>query len=1165
MKTTNLMSKTICVLLAFVISLAAFIPPSAALGASDTVIIENAEDFAKFAQKCKTDVWSKGKRVEITADIDLSGSSYTPVATFGGTFNGNGYTISGVRLKRKGSHQGLFRYLQDGGVIKDLNVSGKIKPGGSKKYIGGIVGENSGSIINCNFRGDVSADASVGGICGYNTESGRIENGRFEGSVSANSYTGGICGQNYGILVDCENRGAINTVYVETDKSLKDIDIDLENIRSTENFDANTDTGGICGYNKGKIYSSTNYGNVGYKSVGYNTGGICGRTAGYITGCKNYGVINGRKDIGGICGQAEPYILLEYSSDVLSQMRMELDSISRILTSSLDGDALTSSFDDMNRAMTNMSDNIVVLSDDLTDYADNLTANINDMSKRLHTLLVQSQTALDKICDGTDSITDGLTDFESCADYLKKSINSLRDAAEEAEKAEGNIHNTALYLRKASDQFAGAMGDLKESVASLKEGSKKLRAAINELRSALGKGRNLEANFENVGEALDEIRRSYNAIGSALKEIADILSDLKGNGYLEILPDETVDELSTLAVDYQGVAKAMVSLCDALLTLAEGFDVYSLVSALRKMESGFKNLSTAISELQRALGKLRDAIPYIDKAADRASKAADAAKDGIADMKEGTNAIAGGLDTFSKAVKKFTDGGEFTVPSVSDSMSDSIKNLQDSIKDLQKEFDNLSGTVKSEKNRMSGDLHEVGSRFDTLMDIIQNAYDDKINMDKDDLYEDISELDRTGDIRGKIENSKNCGEVSGDINAGGISGSMAIEYDFDPEDDVKKDGKKTLNFTYKTKCVIRRCANETTVNVKKNHGGGIVGRMDLGSIITCDSYGKVSGSDADYIGGIAGEADSIIKNCAVKCNLEGKDYVGGIAGDADKISDCYSLVSVSSHDEFCGSIAGDAAVRSLRRNYFVGDEIGGVDDISYSDAAEETDISNFVNFVKTVFDKDVVFTLKFIVDDEVISTVNFNYKDAIDEDKIPKVPDKKGYYGKWSSYDFSEAKYDADITAEYLRNVNIISSSLKRKNGKPVVLSYGAFDDGAEITAKKASAPNGTTVDSYEVKLSGVYSEKHTIRYLPSSEKNNYTIMVDSGSGAKKVSTKKYGSYVQFETESTSFKVYEVKKSYLVQIVIIAALAVLFAALLAVLIKRKKRKPKRSSKNEQTA
>lgn len=108
-------------------------------------------------------------------------------------------------------------------------------------------------------------------------------------------------------------------------------------------------------------------------------------------------------------------------------------------------------------------------------------------------------------------------------------------------------------------------------------------------------------------------------------------------------------------------------------------------------------------------------------------------------MKEGTKAIAGGLDTFSKAVKKFTDGGEFTVPSVSDSMPDSIKNLQDSIKDLQKEFDNLSGTVKSEKNRMSGDLHEVGSRFDTLMDIIQNAYDDKINMDKDDLYEDISE------------------------------------------------------------------------------------------------------------------------------------------------------------------------------------------------------------------------------------------------------------------------------------------------------------------------------------------------------------------------------------------------------------------------------------------
>lgn len=68
---------------------------------------------------------------------------------------------------------------------------------------------------------------------------------------------------------------------------------------------------------------------------------------------------------------------------------------------------------------------------------------------------------------------------------------------------------------------------------------------------------------------------------------------------------------------------------------------------------------------------------------------------------------------------------------------------------------------------------------------------------------------------------------------------MAVEYDFDPEDDVKDRGTKSLKFTYKTKCVLRRCVNEGKVNSAKNYAGGIVGRMDLGSVLSCEGYGAV--------------------------------------------------------------------------------------------------------------------------------------------------------------------------------------------------------------------------------------------------------------------------------------------------------------------------------------
>lgn len=44
---------------------------------------------------------------------------------------------------------------------------------------------------------------------------------------------------------------------------------------------------------------------------------------------------------------------------------------------------------------------------------------------------------------------------------------------------------------------------------------------------------------------------------------------------------------------------------------------------------------------------------------------------------------------------------------------------------------------------------------------------------------------------GYLSDARNDGTVEGDVNVAGIVGSMAIEYDFDPEDDLIREGDRS--------------------------------------------------------------------------------------------------------------------------------------------------------------------------------------------------------------------------------------------------------------------------------------------------------------------------------------------------------------------------------------
>lgn len=306
----------------------------------DVVEIKTVQDLVQFAKNCSLDTWSQGKTVILQSDLSLKNVEFASIATFGGTFDGNGHTISDVTITQGTAPTGFFRILQKDAVIKDLNIIGTVDPFGDGQNVGGIVGENNGTITNCSFTGEITGKQNTGAIAGINAVTGKIENCRTAGVVEGNQRTGGIAGYNLGIISNCNNNALVNTSGADQALNVADLSfdfsLDLANLESQEIIGVSMDTGGIAGYSSGAIQNCKNEGTIGYQHVGYNVGGIAGRNCGYIQNCTNSAEIFGRKDIGGIIGQAEPYIAISISEDSLSKLKNQLDALEDQIDHTLD-------------------------------------------------------------------------------------------------------------------------------------------------------------------------------------------------------------------------------------------------------------------------------------------------------------------------------------------------------------------------------------------------------------------------------------------------------------------------------------------------------------------------------------------------------------------------------------------------------------------------------------------------------------------------------------------------------------------------------------------------------------------------------------------------------------------------------------------------------------
>ena len=382
----------------------------------NVIEISRVNELIEFANKCKYDSYSKDKIVKLTADIDVSGSD----------FKGISYIISGFNVDYKGSDFGFFRYIAESGFITNLNISGSINVTGSQENIGGIAGVNKGVINESSFSGKVNASTATGAIAGYNHENAKIVSCTSDADILATNQTGGIAGVNDGLISSCTSKSRVNTQELDTTLDIGGVDVGTLNL--TQNVIDRNDMGGIAGESTGIISDCVNYGKIGFAHTEYNVGGIAGKQRGKDITCSNEGEIYGRKDVGGIVGQAEPDIESEYLNDRVDDVQSSIDII--------------------NSTLNNMSSSMNNASSDVKSYTENIIDQYKELLDKLQDKLNGNNDNDEKIEDFVDDISKDIEnstvadDIHGLADTVDSEIRTIADSIERISAQIKNIGNT---------------------------------------------------------------------------------------------------------------------------------------------------------------------------------------------------------------------------------------------------------------------------------------------------------------------------------------------------------------------------------------------------------------------------------------------------------------------------------------------------------------------------------------------------------------------------------------------------------------------------------------------------------------------------------------------------------------------------------------------------
>lgn len=237
------------------------------------LIIKTYDDLVKLSQLVREDYELYGSQnyiltKNIVAPQDSKWTqgigSVKENKPFNGTFNGNGYIISGLNVSSS-EYGGLFEEIGEKGTVKDLILI-DCDYDKSAETAGAVAAVNNGTIDHCisgmNLTsGSIFIDINGDGV----TE--KINASQLNSDIKG-GLAGGIVAVNSGNIIGCRNAGVVT---------------------------GEQSGGGIAAENTGLIYGCANTGSVG-DSHSAVSGGIVGKNAGEIKSSYNSGKVNGTSE-----------------------------------------------------------------------------------------------------------------------------------------------------------------------------------------------------------------------------------------------------------------------------------------------------------------------------------------------------------------------------------------------------------------------------------------------------------------------------------------------------------------------------------------------------------------------------------------------------------------------------------------------------------------------------------------------------------------------------------------------------------------------------------------------------------------------------------------------------------------------------------------------------
>jgi hypothetical protein len=248
--------------------------PSHSLLASSAILVNNIDANG-------TANWNGGAGWAPIGFYDGTDSSDSN--TYRGTFNGQGYTISGLTLDRTSTSSvagtGLFGDTSSSATVENVNLTNLDIVG--YYYAGGLAGVSNATVMNCTTAGIVNGRSYVGSLLGIN--GGAVSDSSSSGTVTgiaSSSSVGGLIGYTqFGSVNGCSSSATVVTASGSYGVGgLVGVnDVTISKSFATGEVQGTAGLGGLVGLNNGTIGSSYSVGTV--HGSGAAIGGLIGDNA----------------------------------------------------------------------------------------------------------------------------------------------------------------------------------------------------------------------------------------------------------------------------------------------------------------------------------------------------------------------------------------------------------------------------------------------------------------------------------------------------------------------------------------------------------------------------------------------------------------------------------------------------------------------------------------------------------------------------------------------------------------------------------------------------------------------------------------------------------------------------------------------------------------------